>query len=109
MNQISHPRDRRWRPGRRYGISLVWPSLAVTLAAGVGVAAWKWRDLVGGSASVERTSLVEPVKQSRFEHYVVERGDLESADNVEIRTGLEITAVRVVAKSGGRSGDWRRD
>lgn len=73
----------------RRGLSVIWPLAGVMVASGVGLAVWKWTDLSADKAGAADTSLVLPVNLGRFEHFVVERGDLESSENVEIRCQVQ--------------------
>jgi HlyD family secretion protein len=75
------------RPQRR-GVSVIWPIAGIVVASGVGLAAWKMIDGRGSGNGDER-SLVKEVELGRFEHFVVERGDLESAENTEIRCQVQ--------------------
>jgi multidrug efflux pump subunit AcrA (membrane-fusion protein) len=73
---------------QRRGVSVIWPLAGIVVASGVGLAVWKWGD-ARGNGNGDETSLVVPVSLGRFEHFVVERGDLESAENVEIRCQVQ--------------------
>ena len=78
----------RHRSMRRHGAMR--GRLLMGLAAAVAIAAAVWQFGFGGShRSTANAPLTADVKQGTFTHEVVERGDLESSSNVEVRCEVQ--------------------
>jgi multidrug resistance efflux pump len=78
----------------RTGRSMVWTLGVLVLAGAVGIGAIVWFSLPGSDDAGASPAIVHKVGAGYFEHFVIERGDLESSNNEEIRC-------QVRARTGG--------
>jgi RND family efflux transporter MFP subunit len=89
LSTLRHQSERMDRNSRRRGLSKLRVLLILAIVGGVG-GVGLWQFAPGEWAAVEQAPLVGEVTVGKFVHQIVERGDVQSSSNVDVRCEVQM-------------------